>query len=318
VAFPFRWIGLGGTNGPWAVGSLAWRAGPAGGAGVEAVAGDGGNLCRNGTAGASFRAMSTAWRAFDGDPATQWQVALGSNYPGWVQYDFGPGRAAVATRARFKPGFTNGAYGVRQYAIEGSNDERNWVTLDSGEHAADTAWMECAWTNRVACRWHRLRVATGWTGRAVVAELELYGASDWRLEAVPLAVGTNAVVAAVTNAAGETATARVAVVRGPPGADDSDRDGQNDRDESVAGSDPFDAGDRFGISRLTYDAGRAAVEWRGVSNRVYRVLRTPDLARRFVPFTNLSAGLAGPRLAVDAAGEGEPRMFYRLELESAP
>jgi hypothetical protein len=259
--------------------------------------------------------MSMAWRAFDGDPATQWHVALASNYPGWVQYDLGRGRAAVATRARFKPGFTNGVYGVREFAIEGSHDERSWVTLCRGEHAADTAWDVRTWTNRVAFRWYRLLVPTAWTGRAVVSEWELYGTRDWRLSPVPLAVGTNAVTAVVTNAAGETTTARVSVVRAPPGGDDADQDGQSDRDEVAAGADPFDADSWFGIVRLDYDGFRPSIRWMGASNRVYRVLRAPDLGRRFEPFTNVPAGPAGMRSLADPDGAGEPRMFYKLEVD---
>ena len=105
---------------------------------------------------------------------------------------------------------------------------------------------------------------------------------------------------------------------GPTRAD-TDADGAGDGDECVAGTDPRNPADFFGIDGLSWSNGQAVVEWSGVSGRVYRLLassRVPTGGWAAVEGCSNVAGRGGPQ-ALSAPSAGE-HFYYRLGVQFNP
>lgn len=92
------------------------------------------------------------------------------------------------------------------------------------------------------------------------------------------------------------------------GADDPDGDGASNSDEHAAGTDPTNR-----LSRLAFDPSpEATLRFDGVSNRVYRLQRTSDLAAGWTD-TDLSATGTGAAVSIEVDPTNAPA-FYRLRL----
>jgi hypothetical protein len=70
--------------------------------------------------------------------------------------------------------------------------------------------------------------------------------------------------------------ARALDVLGP--IDDPDQDGISNRDEAIADTNPFDAGDALRITMFAIHDGQCTINWPSRPNRLYRLLKKPDLS----------------------------------------
>lgn len=95
--------------------------------------------------------------------------------------------------------------------------------------------------------------------------------------------------------------------------DDTDRDGQSNADEMIAGADPLDARSVFAISRTTRDSQkRVILNWSAVTGREYMVEWTPSLTE---PFEPLSHQIQGPiNCWTDTLHNAETEGFYRVRV----
>jgi hypothetical protein len=95
------------------------------------------------------------------------------------------------------------------------------------------------------------------------------------------------------------------------GAADSDRDGQRDADEIVAGTSPTNAAERFAIDRVFTGSSPAEawqVAWGTVSGRLYTVLTSTNLLAEWSP-----AATPG---WIDVPGGSAPLWFTNAEPDS--
>ncbi len=104
---------------------------------------------------------------------------------------------------------------------------------------------------------------------------------------------------------------------------DTDRDGQSNRDEYLAGTDPLDPQSYLRVSNTTADGQPVSgvrIEFNAVSGRTYSVLGTTNLLS--APWTRVADLPAGAttRLVeiIDPLPPGGPRRFYRLVTPRAP
>ncbi len=80
-----------------------------------------------GTATASLETKPAA-DAFDDNAATFWQKNGGAT--GWIKYDFGEGNSVALDGYSFFRNINPG-YSVKNFTLEGSNDNINWTVLDT-------------------------------------------------------------------------------------------------------------------------------------------------------------------------------------------
>lgn len=67
-----------------------------------------------------------------------------------------------------------------------------------------------------------------------------------------------------------------------PTSDDSDNDGQSNRAEMLAGTDPTDAGDYFKIEEIRFSGDQIELSWEGVAGKKYEVQRWDDATGEWV------------------------------------
>jgi pimeloyl-ACP methyl ester carboxylesterase len=97
---------------------------------------------------------------------------------------------------------------------------------------------------------------------------------------------------------------------------DSDGDGAKDGSETVAGTDPLNAGSLLSVRESGKAGSDFTITWSSVAGRSYRILRSEDLT--FETYRVVASGIAAapPQQShVDAGGATAPRMFYRVEVE---
>lgn len=96
---------------------------------------------------------------------------------------------------------------------------------------------------------------------------------------------------------------------------DSDGDGQNNRSEFQAGTDPLSAASLFAITRFDPEAAANTVslDWSAVAGKYYRVTSSSDL-QSWTPHAGRLATATGTESADIPSGTGTPR-FFRVEVE---
>lgn len=115
------------------------------------------NLCTGGTATASdqYSALYDPPKGADGNQGSWWEST--GNPPHWWKYQFTAAKAV--TKARLLLGHT---LGLKDFTIDGSNDNTNWTTVYTGQAAQSTAWQEFTFTNATAYLYMRLNGTTVW------------------------------------------------------------------------------------------------------------------------------------------------------------
>lgn len=117
------------------------------------------DVLSGGTASADNEYNNTNYalvNACDNDEASMWFTATGG--PHWWKYDLGAGQGKVVTSVRVKPGPLSGySYtGLRHFVLKGSNDNSNWTTIYSGEHANNLYSATFSFSNSNAYRYYMI------------------------------------------------------------------------------------------------------------------------------------------------------------------
>ncbi len=144
------------------------------GAGVAlGLASYGPNVCTGGSASASSENNGTvAGDAFNGAEFTgSWQS---NGMPAWIAYHFATPRAVA--KLRISSLFSGGNQNLKDFTIEGSNDNANWTLLYTGQVPNSNGWHEFTFANSTPFLHVRLNVSSSWTGSGMncwVWEIEM-------------------------------------------------------------------------------------------------------------------------------------------------
>ena len=108
----------------------------------------------------------------DGNIATRWASAV--TFPHWWKYDFGSGVTKVVTKLRMYT-YSSGNYDtVKNFNLQGSNDNSTWSTLYTGIGVETTSsqWQEFTFTNFTAYRYYKINFIDTWSG--TVTEISIW------------------------------------------------------------------------------------------------------------------------------------------------
>lgn len=97
---------------------------------------------------------------------------------------------------------------------------------------------------------------------------------------------------------------------------DADNDGINNRSETIAGTDVFDAQSKFKVTQTERSAaGRYILHWNAAEGRLYTIQWTPDLSQ---PFQTLENNIAYPQNSwTDTVHTVESKGYYRIGVQLA-
>ena len=97
--------------------------------------------------------------------------------PHWWKYDFGSGNEQILVQVSIKPWGDGVGYGVKDFNIEGSNDDTNWDVLYTDQHPNDNTLIDYSFTNTTAYRYYRIYLSTTWRtaySKADIDEIYFY------------------------------------------------------------------------------------------------------------------------------------------------
>ncbi len=95
---------------------------------------------------------------------------------------------------------------------------------------------------------------------------------------------------------------------------DADNDGENNRREVIAGSDPFDALSKFKVTQTSFDGeNRYVLHWNALAGRIYAIWWTPNLSQSF---QLLEGNITGPQNSW--TNTIRTKGFHRVTVRLAP
>lgn len=92
---------------------------------------------------------------------TLWQTD-DAVFPHWWKYDFGVGVTKIITKLRTKPYYTADSGMLKDFTLQGSNNDSDWTDIYSGQVANADDWDDFTFTNITAYRYYRIYITTTW------------------------------------------------------------------------------------------------------------------------------------------------------------
>jgi len=123
------------------------------------------------TADSILSASYIADYAFDDNLSTMWYSA-NVVFPHWLKYDFGNGNSKTITKASITP---YSGY-LKDFKIQGSNNDSAWTDLYIGDHANNGSKEYYEFTNSTAYRYYRIYITTNYAGGnyTIIYEAEFF------------------------------------------------------------------------------------------------------------------------------------------------
>lgn len=112
--------------------------------------------------------------ANDDDESTRW-TSSGTPFPHWWKYDLGEGVTKIVTKLRLLPNYF-GDTSLKNFKLQGSNNDSDWTDIYTGQHAADGNWEEYTFSNSTPYRYYRLFAIDGWVEQTYFGlwEIEMF------------------------------------------------------------------------------------------------------------------------------------------------
>lgn len=121
------------------------------------------DLLSGGTASADNVAFGAAANACDG--AADYWSTTDVSYPHWWKYDFGAGVTKRIQRITLHEDATLGGWRMKDFILQGSNDDSDWTNIYTGQHANNTDVQTFSFSNANLYRYYRLYFAgPNWNG----------------------------------------------------------------------------------------------------------------------------------------------------------
>jgi len=131
------------------------------------------------SADSEYAAGNAASKAFDNSISSYW-LSDDSAFPHWIKYDLGEGVTKKARKLNMYPPEVS----VKDFKLEGSNDDSVWVELLSDAATSTPEWQEWEFSNSTAYRYYMITVTSNHTEGgdtyAGIYEIELLEASASR------------------------------------------------------------------------------------------------------------------------------------------
>jgi len=128
-----------------------------------------------GTASASSQSGGyEATKGCDNNEVTRWSTS-NTNMPCWWKYDLGVGITKKVVKLRIKPMVYQGHAFLKDFILQGSNNNSDWVNIYTGQHADNENWEDFIFTNINSYRYYRIWITTNWkpTGGSTIWEIEM-------------------------------------------------------------------------------------------------------------------------------------------------
>jgi hypothetical protein len=124
------------------------------------------NFITGGTPSANSE-ITPAANACDGDIGTYWYQS--ATLPAWWKYDLGVGITKTARKLRMitYPGY------IKNFTLEGSNNNSDWTLIYTGIHLNNGSWQEYLFSNATAYRYYKVNFANNYGGDNQIAALEI-------------------------------------------------------------------------------------------------------------------------------------------------
>ena len=97
-------------------------------------------------------------RAFDNDTGSYW-LSDETAFPHWIKYNLGALVAKKARKLRLLPGEQQ----IKDFKLEGSNNDSVWTELLEGEATWNLEWNEWEFNNAVAYQYYKITVTSNHT-----------------------------------------------------------------------------------------------------------------------------------------------------------
>jgi len=133
----------------------------------------GGTATDDGNLGPAY----TAAKAFDGDPATFYHTDNPNTLPSWVKYNLGSGSGKVITKVTIttRDSFEYAQQSAKDFTIQGSNNDTDWVTLKAVTNATWTQGSQNSYTftNTTEYRYYKINITAVLSGSLCsISEIE--------------------------------------------------------------------------------------------------------------------------------------------------
>jgi len=115
---------------------------------------------------------STPAKACDDDEGTYWQSNIApDDFPHWWKYDLGEAVTKVVQKVRIKPYL----HYFKDFTIRGSNNDADWDTLHTDQHADTDEWEDYVFSNSTAYRYYMIHMTVNWVPNlwALIYEIEM-------------------------------------------------------------------------------------------------------------------------------------------------
>jgi len=133
----------------------------------------GSDILTGGTASASseYGGTYSVDYACDNNETTRWSTTE-TACPHWWKYDLGAEVTKIVQKVRIKT--YDGQ--VKDFKLQGSNNDSDWDDLHTGQHADDSNWEDYVFSNSTAYRYYRIYITTSFNllwGTASIFETEM-------------------------------------------------------------------------------------------------------------------------------------------------
>ena len=124
---------------------------------------------------------SISVNAADDSEATFWNSTdtVGDH---WWKLEFMSQNERTIRKVRFKPYFNGWGNTVKDFTIEGSNNDVDWDVLYTGQHPNTSDWMTCEFSNSTPYAFYRIYMTNAWTNPAHylvgIFEVEMFEAGS--------------------------------------------------------------------------------------------------------------------------------------------
>ena len=102
-----------------------------------------------------------AAKGCDNNITTRW-TSKTTAFPHWWKYDWGSGSTRIIRKLRIKGATDAGGKFVKDFTLQGSNNDSDWTTIHTGQQAENENWQDYTFANSTAYRYYMINITSNW------------------------------------------------------------------------------------------------------------------------------------------------------------